>query len=139
MLGHVLGDNRRRIFSGEGTLVIRTIKSTGICFRIVLAANIIPNTRCGVRFPLRLPLTVRYGGKELLAESQNISSAGVLLRLNEPIPAGSTIQFTISMPGRVLRLTKDILVNCTGRVVRCCSVGDRHDLAAIIDDYHFVR
>jgi hypothetical protein len=92
-----------------------------------------------VRFPLKLPVTVRYSGKKMSAESQTISSVGLQLRLDEFIPVGATIQFTICMPKADLHLAKDVLVDCTGRVVGCSPVDHGHDLAAIIDEYCFRR
>ena len=105
----------------------------------VLAASSIHDLRCGVRFPLRLALTVRHNGEDFVAESQNISSAGALFRIDHSISVGEIIDFTISMPGRVLRAQNDVLVDCTGRVVRCSPVGDGYDVAAIIDEYRFQR
>lgn len=106
---------------------------------LVIAPTVVPNIRCGVRFPLRLPVTVRYSGRNVVAESQNISSVGLLLRMPEPIPVGESIQFTICMPKTNLRLQKDVLVDCTGRVVGCSPVDHGVDLAAIIDEYRFRR
>jgi hypothetical protein len=92
-----------------------------------------------VRFPLRLPVTVSFEGKKMPAESQNISSSGAVFQLDEAIPVGAAIQFTIAMPGSRLCLPKDMLVDCTGRVVRCSPMGSRHELAAMIDEYRFQR
>lgn len=111
----------------------------GYMLRIVIGANYIPDLRCGVRFPLRLAITIHYNGQEFLAESRNISSAGALFHLDQYIPAGSTIEFTVAMPMGNFHSGKDVLVNCTGRVVRCSPEGDRQELAVIIDEYHFLR
>ena len=50
-----------------------------------------------------------------------------------------TIEFIIAMPTGNLRAGKDVLVDCTGRVVRCSPVGNRQELAVIIDEYRFLR
>jgi hypothetical protein len=102
----------------------------------VSTANCATDLRCGVRFPLRLPVIIRFEGCEFPAESRNISSAGALFRINESIPVGSAIEFIIAMPAGAIRAATDILVRCAGRVVRCSPVDDGHDLAAIIDEYH---
>ena len=78
--------------------------------RIVIAPSYIPDLRCGIRFPLRLAITIRYDGQEFLAESRNISSAGALFHLDQFIPAGSTIEFIIAMPTGNFRGGKDVLV-----------------------------
>jgi len=105
----------------------------------VIAPNYIPDIRCGIRFPLRLAITIRYNGQAFPAESQNISSAGALFQLDQFIPAGSTIEFIMAMPAGNFRTGKDVLVNCTGRVVRCSPIGKRQELAVIIDEYRFLR
>lgn len=125
--------------AGEITFVIRRYRTKGICSGIVIAPNYIPDLRCGVRFPLRLTITIRHNGKEFPAESQNISSAGALFQLDQFIPAGSTIEFIMAMPAGNFRTGKDVLVNCTGRVVRCSPIGNRQELAVIIDEYRFLR
>ncbi len=104
-----------------------------------MTQTVSPDIRCGVRFPLKLAVMVNFDGKKMPAESQNISSSGAVLELEEAIPVGAPIQFTIAMPGARLCLPKDMLVDCTGRVVRCSPVGDRHELAAMIDEYRFLR
>ena len=125
--------------SGKITFVIRTIDGIGICSGIVIAPNYIPDIRCGIRFPLRLAITIRYNGQAFPAESQNISSAGALFQLDQFIPADSTIEFNMVIPAGNFRTGKDVLVNCTGRVVRCSPVGNRQELAVIIDEYRFLR
>jgi hypothetical protein len=105
----------------------------------VIAPNYIPDIRCGIRFPLRLAITIRYNGQEYPAESRNISSAGALFHLDQFIPAGSMIEFVMAMPAGNFRSGKDVLVNCTGRVVRCSPEGNRQELAVIIDEYRFLR
>ena len=111
----------------------------GYMLRIVIAPSSIPDLRCGVRFPLRLAITIRYNGQEIPAESRNISSAGALFHLDRFIPADSKIEFIMALPAGNFRTGKDVLVNCTGRVVRCSPIGNRQELAVIIDEYHFLR
>ena len=105
----------------------------------MIASTYIPDVRCGIRFPLKLAITIRYNGQEFPAESRNISSAGGLFHLDQFIPAGSQIEFIIAMPTGNLGSGKDVLVDCTGRVVRCSPIGRRQELAVIIDEYRFLR
>jgi hypothetical protein len=95
--------------------------------------------RCGVRFPLKLAITIRYNGQEFPAESRSISSAGALFHLDRFVSADSVIEFIIAMPAGDIRAGKDVLVDCTGRVVRCSPIGNRQELAVIIDEYRFLR
>jgi hypothetical protein len=71
--------------------------------------------------------------------TQDISAGGVLMFCGEEYAVGSTIQFSICMPGHSLGAAQDVHVECTGRVVRSCPVGGRVEVGAIIDEYHISR
>jgi PilZ domain len=95
--------------------------------------------RSSVRFPLHLPLAVRAESREQYTETSDISSNGVLFQADFGVQVGSTIEFTINMPAEIVGAAKDVVVNCVGRVVRCSPHGDRCDVAAVIDEYKFIR
>ena len=95
--------------------------------------------RSSVRFPLHLPVEVRAENNGVTGETQDISAGGVLFYMDAPIEAGSVIEFAISMPAHVLGTATDIVVKCSGRVVRCSKHGDRTAVAAVIDEYRFDR
>ncbi len=99
----------------------------------------VPDLPCEIRFPLHLPLTVRYCGEDFAAESLNISSTSGLFRIGKSIPTGSSIEFTISMPGIALQAPNDVLVSCSGRVSHCSAAVEGYELDALIDDYCFER
>lgn len=101
----------------------------------VLAAT--QEVRCAVRFPLNLPVVVSTPAAEIVAATRNISASGVLFELDQPLDVGVDIRFSVRMPGSVLGSSRDVLVECQGRVVRC-SVSNTHYLAAAtIDEYRF--
>lgn len=99
----------------------------------------VPDLPCDVQYPLHLPLTVRYCGEDYVAESLNISSTSGLFRISKSIPTGSSIEFTISMPGNALQAPTDVLLSCSGRVSRCSAAVEGYELDALIDDYCFKR
>jgi hypothetical protein len=45
----------------------------------------------------------------------------------------------LRMPGSVLGVGHDVLVDCTGRVVRCSKSQAQSQVAATIDEYRFVE
>ncbi len=96
------------------------------------------NLRSSVRFPLRLPVVLQADAKAN-AETEDISSGGVLIHCGVDYPVGSTIQFSICMPARSVGAEKDVQVECVGRVVRCTPVGDKVAVGAIIDEYRISR
>lgn len=98
-----------------------------------------PDFRNAVRFPLHLPVTLRTSSQEYQAETRDISAGGILLHTERPITVGSTVQFTITMPGETLGSDKDILVRCEGRVVRCSEESKGRVVAVAIDEYQFER
>jgi hypothetical protein len=95
--------------------------------------------RCAVRFPLELPVLLSSGEVEIVAQTRNVSASGVLFELAEPLMAGLDIRFSLRMPGSVLGTQRDILVHCTGRVVRCSISNTQFVAAATIDEYKFAE
>jgi hypothetical protein len=102
--------------------------------------TVLTESRSSQRFPIKLPITVRTNdSREQFAETANISAGGVLFYTNVAISVGSEIYFRIVLPAGVVGTETDVLVNCTGRVVRCSETGDRKCVGAIIDEYVFER
>jgi hypothetical protein len=95
--------------------------------------------RCAVRFPLALPVVLATGHEEWAARTRNISASGVLFEVDHKLPTGIEIDFSLRMPGTVLGTSHDVLVHCTGRVVRCCISQNLFLAAATIDEYRFVE
>jgi hypothetical protein len=95
--------------------------------------------RCAVRFPLSLPVVISSGDDEHSAITRNVSASGVLFEMNGPLKVGEGINFSLRMPGAVLGTSRDILVHCSGRVVRCSMSQSQSQVAATIDEYQFVE
>jgi len=95
--------------------------------------------RSSVRFPLKLPVQVRAEETGVTGQTEDISAGGVLFYMDSTLDIGSIIEFTISMPANVLGTATDVVVKCTGRVVRSSKQGERTAVAAVIDEYHFDR
>jgi len=93
------------------------------------------------RFPLRLPVSVRYGESTEAREAQtrDVSARGICFYVDAAIQAGSTIDFTLTLPPEIT-LTESIKVRCKGRVVRVEAGGSGGKLAvaAVIDEYEFL-
>ena len=102
--------------------------------------NRVKQTRTSVRFPLKLPLTVRTNdAREHFAETADISSGGVLFHTKASLDVGTVIRFRIVLPAVVLGTDTDVLVNCSGRVVRSLDEKGKKAVAAMIDEYCFER
>jgi hypothetical protein len=95
--------------------------------------------RCAVRFPLALPVVLATNHGEVKAFSKNVSASGVLFQLDEELPTGLDIRFSLRMPGAVLGTLHDVLVHCLGRVVRCSLSQTQYLAAATIDEYQFAE
>jgi hypothetical protein len=97
--------------------------------------------RAAVRFPLVVPITITTEWGDLPAVTENISANGVLFEIATSLVVGSTVGFTIAMPAEAMGTPTDVVLHCTGRVVRCTpdvrpEVKTTH-VAAVIDKYHF--
>ncbi len=95
--------------------------------------------RSSTRFPIKLPLAVRGDTHHHEAETQDISSGGVLFLMDAHVAIGSEISFSIAMPANVLGTPADVRIHCVGRVIRSTEEDGRRAVAAIIDEYRFER
>ena len=91
------------------------------------------------RFPLQLPVSVKAQGGAYAAETQNISANGVLFAMDNDVPVGSAVDFTILLPGDVMGSLKNVQIDCRGRVVRSFEHRGRRGVGVVIDEYHFER
>jgi PilZ domain len=93
------------------------------------------------RFPLRLPVSVRYGEgeQEHAAQTRDVSARGICFFVESGIQAGSPIDFTLTLPPEIT-LTESIRVRCKGRVVRVegSVPAGKMAVAAVIDEYEFL-
>jgi hypothetical protein len=91
------------------------------------------------RFPLHLPVSVKAQTGAYSAETQNISANGVLFAMDNDMPVGSMVDFTILLPGDVVGSIKNVQIDCRGRVVRSFEDRGRRGVGVVIDEYHFER
>lgn len=92
-----------------------------------------------MRFPLALPVLLEAGSGEFPALTRNISASGVLFELERRLEKGAEIRYSLRMPGSVLGTAQDVLVHCSGRVVRCSLSQKQYLAAATIDEYQFAE
>ena len=100
------------------------------------------NKRATRRFALKLPVSVSYtqdGTQEKSAQTRDVSARGICFYVDAAIAAGSTIEFTLTLPPEIT-LTESIRVRCKGKVVRVDEGGPegRVAVAAVIDEYEFL-
>jgi hypothetical protein len=92
-----------------------------------------------MRFPIKLPVSVKSENGESQTETQNISANGVLFQMDSAMPIGSMVDFTISLPADVVGADADVRLDCRGRVVRSGDEAGRRDVGVVIDEYRFER
>lgn len=91
------------------------------------------------RFPLHLPASLKSPNGAFPAETQNISANGVLFAMDNDVPVGSLVDFTIMLPGEVVGCECPVQIDCHGRVVRSFEDRGRRGVGVVIDEYHFER
>jgi PilZ domain len=91
------------------------------------------------RFPLHLAASVKAQGSAYSAETENISANGVLFAMDNDVPVGSMVDFTIMLPAEVLGGRRNMQIDCRGRVVRSFEDRGRRGVGVVIDEYHFER
>jgi hypothetical protein len=92
-----------------------------------------------VRFPIKLPISVKSKSGANAAETENISANGVLFHVDSEMPIGSLVDFTISLPADVVGAEADVQLDCRGRVVRNFEEDGRRGVGVVIDEYRFER
>jgi hypothetical protein len=92
-----------------------------------------------MRFPIKLPISVKSKSGDSATETQNISANGVLFQVDGEMPVGSMVDFTISLPADVVGAEADVQLDCRGRVVRNFEEGGRRGVGVVIDEYRFER
>jgi hypothetical protein len=97
------------------------------------------DVQSAARFPVKLPVAVKSGADVRSAETQNISANGVLFEVDQDMPVGSPVDFTISLPADIVGSVEDVRVDCRGRVVRSFEDGGRRGVGVVIDEYRFER
>ena len=98
-----------------------------------------PDMQSAVRFPIKLPISVKSKSGANTAETQNISANGVLFQVDSEMPIGSLVDFTISLPADVVGAEADVQLDCRGRVVRNFEEDGRRGVGVVIDEYRFER
>jgi hypothetical protein len=99
-----------------------------------------PEMQSAMRFPIKLPISVKSKSGESHTETQNISANGVLFQMvDSEMPIGSAVDFTISLPADVVGAEADVRLDCRGRVVRSFEDSGRRGVGVVIDEYRFDR
>src|ERR1700733_1399459 len=99
-----------------------------------------PEVQSAMRFPIKLPISVKSKTGERHTETQNISANGVLFQMaDSEMPVGSMVDFTISLPADVVGAEADVRLDCRGRGVRSFEDSGRHGVGVVIDEYRFDR
>jgi len=119
--------------------------------RAALPAGVTPETAANVnsghytdlqsaaRFPIELPVVVKSKSGKSLTQTQNISSNGVLFRVDAEMPIGALVDFTISLPAEVVGVKANVQLDCRGRVVRSYENDGNRGVGVVIDEYRFER
>ena len=91
--------------------------------------------RTSVRFPLRLVILLETEDGCVEAVTENISANGLLF-VGKKLPSvDSRVSFTMSMPSALMGTEADVMIYCSGRIVRHQQQGSDTMAAAVIDEY----
>jgi hypothetical protein len=94
--------------------------------------------RSSARFPVQLPLKVKYGpamSHEATGETRDVSVGGVFFVTTDAIPAGANIELLLPVPPPLAQDGR-MWMFCTARVVRAePRPGGQTGIGAIIDGY----
>lgn len=91
--------------------------------------------RTSVRFPMQLAVVLVTESGPLNAETIDVSANGLLFSAERLPAVGSKVVFTMTMPSAVMGSTDDVMIHCTGRIVRHQPTEHILRAAAVIDEY----
>ena len=91
--------------------------------------------RTSVRFPMQLAVVLATESGPLEALTVDVSANGLLFSADRLPPVGSKVVFTMTMPSAVMGAANDVMIHCTGRIVRHQRAEDELRAAAVIDEY----
>ena len=91
--------------------------------------------RAAVRFPLHLEIVLSTAEREYRATTEDVSASGLLFTAAELPEIGTEVTFHLKMPATIMGGAEDVLLHCTGRIVRHQKTAGRLMAAAIIDEY----
>ena len=102
--------------------------------------------RMSRRYDLSLPVSVRLPiNREpgsLSGQTRDISTRGVYFTMHKDLPAGTEVDFTLTLPAEITRGT-EVFVRAHGRVIRVDKRRDEdHEtigVAAVIERYDIIR
>jgi hypothetical protein len=96
--------------------------------------------RAAQRFAFELPVILKHPLQgEIHTRTRNLSTKGICFYLQTPLPVGSSLQFTMTLPVE-MTLTEPVRVRCFGHVVRMENddTGAVRAGAAAIDRFDFL-
>lgn len=91
--------------------------------------------RASVRFPIHLEIVLNTPEREYKAFTEDVSSSGVLFSGDDLPAVGSIVEFHLKMPAEEMGAPADVLLHCTGRIVRHKQTAGKAIAAAVIDEY----
>jgi hypothetical protein len=92
-------------------------------------------TRTAVRFPLHLDVAISWEKGNFHAITEDVSANGILFEAENGPPVGSYIEFKLAMPAEIMGAPDDVMLHCSGRIVRHQITAGRTFVAAVIDEY----
>ena len=123
----------------EGRFAANVSTEAGKEITIPMQAGHYDEMQSAPRFPLHLSASVKGQSGSITAETQNISANGVLFAMDNDVPVGSLVDFTILLPAEVVGAKRNVQLDCRGRVVRSFEDRGRRGVGVVIDEYHIER
>ena len=101
--------------------------------------------RLARRYDLSLPVNIRMPinrePRSHSGQTRDISTRGVYFMMQDDLPPGSEVDFTLTLPAEITR-GSEVFVRAHGRVIRVDKRSANHEtigVAAVIERYDIVR
>jgi c-di-GMP-binding flagellar brake protein YcgR len=82
-----------------------------------------------------LDIVLTTAERQYRAVTEDVSANGMLFTAEEVPAIGARVEFELKMPAAIMGGVDDVLLRCTGRIVRHQQSGVKKMAAAVIDEY----
>jgi hypothetical protein len=82
-----------------------------------------------------LEIVLHAAAREYPGVTEDVSANGLLFSADTVPEVGTEVRFEMTMPAAVMGGANDVLLNCSGRIIRHQQLDDKLMAAAVIDEY----
>jgi hypothetical protein len=92
-----------------------------------------------VRIPLCAPIRVSTPQAVISAVTETISAIEIMFIAASALERDIPVHFPVKLPAETVGIPHDVVVSYSGRVARCTQLGQKWQVAIVVDEYYFTQ